>query len=157
MTGRIFPIHWIIFLIANVFLGVGALHGCASVFCVKVVGILVLAGLAPSYQLVGSLFRPPRPPESSENVSLMGKSLNYFPSTTFAKIWQTFLLPQLTSWCSKLVRLSLLITSTLFWVFKKFHFCQAVKSDRKTSHSLFMKVSYNHYELLTNKWLVKCL
>ncbi len=74
------------FLIANVFMEVGALRSCAGVFCGKEVGIQVFAGLAPSYQTVGSLLRPPRPPESSENVSLMGKSLNYFPSTTFAKI-----------------------------------------------------------------------
>ncbi len=55
------------------------LRGCAGVFCGREVGIQVLAGLAPSYQIVGFLLRP----GSSEKVSLvpftsMEKSLNYF-------------------------------------------------------------------------------
>jgi hypothetical protein len=78
---------------ANIFFfgGGGTLRGCAGVFCGREVGIQVLAGLAPSFQTVGSLLRPLWPPESSENVSLMPftsmeKSLNYFPSTTFGHV-----------------------------------------------------------------------
>jgi hypothetical protein len=48
-----------IFILANVFLGVGMLHGFTGIFSRKEGGIQVLEGLAPSTQTVGSLLRTP--------------------------------------------------------------------------------------------------
>jgi hypothetical protein len=54
--------NWLIFQYLQMyFWGVGTMHGCASAFPRKEGGIQVLAGLAPSSQIVRSLLRTTLP------------------------------------------------------------------------------------------------